>query len=44
MGCTVHCPNSLGAQAVPHGVIGIWGKYSIVDTPMFTYDLLTPSI
>jgi hypothetical protein len=38
------CHRSLGVQAMPYGVIDTWGTYSIVDTPMFTYGLLTPSI
>jgi hypothetical protein len=36
--------HSPGAQAVPYGVIDPWEEYSIVDTPMFTYGFLTPSI
>ena len=42
--CIVAYPHSPGVQAMPYGVIDTWGKYSIVDTPMFTYGLLTPSI
>jgi hypothetical protein len=37
MGCTVACPHSAGIQAVPYRVIDTWEKYSIVDTPMFTF-------
>jgi hypothetical protein len=37
-------PHSPDAQAVPYRVIDTWGRYSIVDSPMFTYDVLTPSI
>ena len=40
----VACPRSPGVLAVPYGVIDTRGRYSIVDTPMFTYGLLTPSI
>jgi hypothetical protein len=29
---------------VPYRVIGTWRTYSIVDTPMFTFGVLTPSI
>jgi hypothetical protein len=44
VGCAGIYPHSPGVQAVPYRVIDTWGKYSIVDTPMFTYGLLTPSI
>jgi hypothetical protein len=38
------CSESPGAQAMPYGVIDTYGKYSIVDIPLFTYDLFTPFI
>jgi hypothetical protein len=44
IGCMVAYPPPPGVQAVPYRIIDTWGKYSIVDTPMFTYDLLISSI
>ena len=38
---TIKCT---GARPVPYGVTSMWRRYSIVDTPMFTYGLFTPYI